>query len=80
MALRIIKTGKAPEAAPLVADAPKATVDDPEAWWEEHNVAPNAKRKTCPFCQGSFLTPCKEREHARCQNFQAVQKRKANVS
>lgn len=59
MALEITTTGKASEAAPLVAGAPKATFDDPETWWEGHNVAPNARRRTCPLCGASLLKPCR---------------------
>ena len=93
MSVKIIKGALVPktrEPAPLVEDAPKATVvpsqrdagrSDDEAWWQDHGLAPGAQPKACPYCKHPYLKPCGEQEHENCQNWHVVQKRmKKNVA
>jgi hypothetical protein len=92
MSVKIIKGALSPptrEPAPLVEDAPKATVEPNQAmldaqslaWWNEHGLAPGAQPKTCPYCKHPYLKPCGEQEHVNCQNWRVVRKRmKKNVA
>jgi len=91
MGIKIIKGALPPkrEPAPLVEDAPKATVVPSQAamdaqtiaWWQKHGLEPGAKPVLCKFCGHPYLKPCDEEKHVRCQNFHVIQRRaKANES
>lgn len=79
----IFKRKAAPLADPLVADAARAkpVLPSEEAirrFWVAF-PGPSAKAKTCPFCGGFYIAPCKQEEHAQCLNFTVAEHRKKRM-
>jgi len=67
----------------LVADAAQAkpvltTEEGIRQFWAAF-PGPSAKAKTCPFCGGFYITPCKQEEHAQCRNVQTAEHRKKRM-
>jgi hypothetical protein len=81
MPIKIIRRPAPAEPDGLVDDAPKAEVayapKQSIDWWTEHGLPPNAKPRQCAYCKQMYLKPCAEAEHARCQNFEFAEKRRA---
>ena len=87
MLIRIVKKvqGQEPrQAAPLVEDAPKAKALPTQAeldavalaYWQEHNVSPDARRRQCAFCEVMSYKPCSAVRSAGCLNFHTTKRRK----